>query len=32
MIRVHLRRPCRAGFLPGIPLAVCPDRFVIDES
>jgi len=32
MIRVGVRRQCRAGGISGIPLAVCPDRFVVDES
>jgi hypothetical protein len=29
---VGVRRQCRAGVISGIPLAVCPDRFVVDES
>jgi len=32
MIRAHLRQACRAGFSPGLPLALCADRFVVDES
>jgi hypothetical protein len=32
MIRVHLRAAVSGRVPPGIPLAVCPDRFVIDES